>query len=164
MSPRTNGKRENSIYYTWQIFFKATRQKGRSKTDFFLSLKIFFFYWWTFFEIDRWALEPTASVEILYTTLEKHFLRQRDKRADLTAIFTKFSFTKPCRIASAFFHKTQKKRTCRSQVQGPQSLLNLFEPLCFSLFIRKATKEPVERLLFYQIYLLVCERDILLFL
>jgi hypothetical protein len=45
--------------------------------------------------------------EILYTTLEKPFLRQRDKRADQTPIFTTFSFTKPCRIASAFFQKTQ---------------------------------------------------------
>ncbi len=43
MSPRTNGKRENSIYYTWKTFFMATRQKGRSNTDFFLSLKIFLF-------------------------------------------------------------------------------------------------------------------------
>jgi hypothetical protein len=33
MSPRTNGKRENSIYYTLKTFFKATRQKGRSNTD-----------------------------------------------------------------------------------------------------------------------------------
>ncbi len=33
MSPRTNGKRENFIYYTWKTFFKATRQKGRSNTD-----------------------------------------------------------------------------------------------------------------------------------
>jgi hypothetical protein len=42
MSPRTNGKRENSTYYNWKTFFKATRRKGRSNTDFFLSLKIFF--------------------------------------------------------------------------------------------------------------------------
>jgi hypothetical protein len=36
---------------------------------------------------DRWGLEPTASVKILYTTLEKPFLWQRDKRADRTPIF-----------------------------------------------------------------------------
>ena len=40
-----------------------------------------------FFEKDRWALEPTASVKILYTTLDKSFLRQRDKRADRKPIF-----------------------------------------------------------------------------
>ena len=38
-----------------------------------LPLKIFFFYWRTFFEKDRWVLEPTASVKILYTTLENLF-------------------------------------------------------------------------------------------
>ena len=43
MRTRTNGKRGNSIYYTWKTFFKATRQKGRSNTDFFFIPKNIFF-------------------------------------------------------------------------------------------------------------------------
>jgi hypothetical protein len=156
---------------------------------------------------DRWGLEPTASVKILYTTLEKPFLWQRDKRADRTPIFFLslkiffFSCNEPFLkiptrprtngkrgnsiyytwktffkanaskgpiehrylqhfllpnlvvLPQLFFIK-RNKRPFRSHFQGHHSLLNLFEPLCFSLLIRIATKEPVQRLLFYQIYLL----------
>jgi hypothetical protein len=77
------------------------------RTPIFFYPLNFFFYLWTFFVKDRRALELMARLEILYTTLEKPFLRQRDKRSDRTPIFTTFSFTKPCRIASAFFHETQ---------------------------------------------------------
>ncbi len=40
MSPTTNGKRGNSIYYTWKTFFKATRQKGRLNTDIYNILQL----------------------------------------------------------------------------------------------------------------------------
>ena len=88
MRTRTNGKRGNSIYYTWKTFFKATRQKGRSNTDFFLSLKIFFFYWWTFFWERPMSPRTNGKREnSIYYTWQIFFKATRQKGRSKTDFF-----------------------------------------------------------------------------
>jgi hypothetical protein len=87
------------VFCTWNfmidlIWNNFSHRKRNLKSCCPPPLKFFFSTAEPLFEKDRWALEPTANMKILYTTLEKPFLRQRDKRADRTLLRTRLLSSK----------------------------------------------------------------------
>jgi hypothetical protein len=71
------------LYTTLEKPFLWQRDKRADRTPIFLFPKNLFFLLMNLFWKDRWALEPTASMEILYTTLGKPFLWQREKKGPI---------------------------------------------------------------------------------
>ena len=68
---------------------------------------------------DRRALEPTASVKILYITLEKpFFMATRQKGRSNTDIYNIF-FYQTLSYLLSFFHKMQKKKWNKETVFSP---------------------------------------------